>query len=116
MYVLIFAAAGGSILLGDALGPNSVAVNLLNASWIVAPYLVLTAVTAISEKRTSLLATAVVTLLGAVGSLTSVVMTTLLEGTSDFRLVPLYQAGAIVVLLPICKWIVPRIDVRPPTG
>lgn len=113
MYVLIFAAAGGSILLGDALGPNSVAVNLLNASWILAPYLVLTAVTAISEKRTSLLATAVVTLLGAVGSLTSVVMTTL-EGTSDVRLVPLYQAGAIAVLLPTCKWILPRIEVRPP--
>ena len=116
MYVLIFAAAGASILLGEALGPNSVAVNLLNASWIVAPYLVLTAVTAISEKRTSFLATAVVTLLGAVGSLTSVVMTTLFEGTSDFRLVPLYQAGAIAVLLPTCKWIVPKIEVRPPTS
>ena len=114
MYVLIFAAAGSSILLADALAPNSVAVDLLHAVWLLAPYLVLTGVTALSDKRVSLLATAVVTLLGAVGSLTSVVVMTLFEDSSDVRLVPLYQAGAIALLLPTCKWIIPRIEMKPP--
>jgi hypothetical protein len=114
MYVLMLVAAGGSVLLNDALGANSLAVDLLNTSWILAPYLVLTAVMAIGEKRTLLLSTAVATLLGAVGALTSVVMMTLFEDGIDARLVPIYQAGAIAVLLPTCKWLIARFDVMPP--
>lgn len=116
LYALIFGAAAGSVLLNGALGANSVVVTLLDTVWTLAPYLVLSAVMAIAEKRTSLLATAVATLLGAVGALVPAVMTRMFEAGVDVRLVPIPQAMAIAVLLPICKVIVTRFDARPPSG
>jgi hypothetical protein len=113
MIVLIFAAAAASVLLSEILEPNSLARNLLNTSWILAPYLVLTAVM-VAEKRTSLLATAITTLLGAVGALPSVVIMTAVEGGTAARFVPIYQAGGIAVLMPACRWITARIDAKPP--
>lgn len=115
LYGLTFLAAGGSVLLNEALEANSVATNLLNTAWILAPYLVLTAVMVIAEKRTSFLAIAVATLLGSVGALTSVVLMPLFEASMNARLVPIYQAGAIVVLVPTCRWLMAIIDPKPPT-
>jgi len=114
MYGAIFVAAGGSVLLNIALGANSAAAALVNTSWILAPYVALTAVTAIGEGRTSLPSTAVATLLGAVGALTSVVMMMLSEDGIDARFVPIYQAVAIAVLLPTCSWLMSRFDAMPP--
>jgi hypothetical protein len=111
--VLVFVAAAASVLLGGFLEPNTLARNLLSTAWIIAPYLVLTAVAVIGAKRTSLLATAVATLLGGCGALTSVALMALFEGTED-RFIPLYQAGAIAVLVPIYKWLMARIDVNSP--
>lgn len=113
MYALIFLAAGGSVWLNDTLEADSVATNLLNTSWLLAPYLVLITVMVGAEKRTSFLAIAVATLFGAVGALTSAVMMPLFEGGISPRLVPIYQAGAIVALVSACRWLVARIDVKP---
>jgi hypothetical protein len=112
--VLVFVAAVASIVWAGFLEPNSPARNLLNTAWILAPYLVLTTVAVIIERRTSLLATAVATLLGGCGALTSVGLMTFFEGSDD-RFIPLYQAAAIAVLVPAYRWLMTRIDVRPPT-
>jgi hypothetical protein len=114
MLVLIFVAAVASVLLTEFLEPDSVARNLLSTAWIIAPYLVLTTVAVIAERRTSLMATAVATLLGGCGALTSVGLMTFFEGSDD-RFIPLYQAAAIAVLVPAYRWLMTRIDVRPPT-
>ena len=113
MYVLLFLAAGALASLSAALLDNSAAVNLIYAAWMLAPYLVLTIVM-VAERRTSLMATAVTTLLGAVGALPPAVMVSLLEESWHTRFLPLYQAGVIAVLLPTAKWLLARIDVRPP--
>lgn len=113
MYVVMFLVAGGSVWLSATLPDNSAAVYLLYAAWMLAPYLVLTAVMVV-ERRTSLMATAVTTLFGAVGALPPLVMMSLLDESAHARLLPLYQAGAIAVLLPTAKWLVARIDARPP--
>lgn len=115
LYVLLFVAAIGSMLLSEALGA-SLAANLLWTSWMLAPYLVLTAVTVFVEKRTSLLATAVVTLLGAVGALGPVLMATLVESDVTARLVPIFQAGAIAALVPTCRWLISHVDAKPPAS
>ena len=112
-YVVIFLAAGGSVLLSEAFSANSVASNLLNTAWIIAPYFVLTAAAVIGEKRTSLLATAVATLLGGCGALVSVGLMTVFEGVDD-RFIPLFQAGAIAVLVRVYKWLMAGIDVNSP--
>lgn len=112
MYAVIFLAAGGSVLLNEVLEANSGAANILNTSWIFAPYVVLTAVMVIAERRTSLLAIAVATLFGAVGALTSVVLMPLFEGGINATFVPIYQAAAIAVLVPACRWLVAKIDVK----
>ena len=114
-YVVIFFAAGGSVLLSEALRANSVARNLLHTAWILAPYLVLTSVAVIAERRTSLMATAVATLLGGCGALTSVALMTFFEGSED-PLIPLYQAGAIAVLVPTYRWLMIKIEPKPPQG
>ncbi len=59
------------------------------------------------------MATAVATLLGGCGALTSVGLMTLFDGSED-RFIPLYQAGAIAVLVPTDKWIMARIDMKSP--
>ena len=112
--VLVFVAAAASVLLGGFLEPNSLASNLLSTAWILAPYFVLTAVAVSAERRTSLMATAVATLLGGCGALTSVALMTLFDGSED-RFIPLFQAAAIAVLVPAYRWLMTRIDVRPPT-
>jgi hypothetical protein len=68
----------------------------------------------IAERRTSLMATAVATLLGAVGALPPVVMMSLFDEHAHVRFLPIYQAGAIALLLPAAKWLLARIEVRPP--
>lgn len=115
LYVLLFAAAIGSVLLSEALGA-SLAANLLWTSWMLAPYLVLTAVTVLVEKRTSLPATAVATLLGAVGALGPALIATLVESDVAARLVPISQAGAIAALVPTCRWLISHVDAKPPAG
>jgi len=109
MLVLLFVAASGSVLLGEMLEPNTVARNLLNTAWLLAPYLVLMAVM-VADTRTSLLATAIATVLGSVGALTSVVVMTAVEGGIADRFVPIYQAGGIAALVPACRWITSRMD------
>jgi hypothetical protein len=115
MLVLIFVAAVASVLWSETLETGSFARDLLNTSWLLAPYLVLTAVM-IAERRTSLLAIAIVTLFGAVGALTSVVVTTVVQGGVADRLLPIYQAGAIAALVPTCRWMIVRIDTKPRSG
>jgi len=112
MYVLMFLAAGGSVLSATVLD-NSAAVNLLYAAWMLAPYLILTIVM-VAERRTSLMATAVATLLGALGALPPLVMMSIFDGNVYARFLPIYQAGAIALLLPTAKWLLACIDVRPP--
>jgi hypothetical protein len=111
--VLVFAAAVASIVWSGFLEPNSLARNLLSTAWIIAPYLVLATVAVISERRTSLLATAVATLLGGCGALVSVGAMTVFDGIED-RFIPLLQAGAIAVLVPTYRWLMTRMDVKPP--
>lgn len=103
----IFLAAIGSVALVGMLGRDGMAANLVLVAWLLTPYVVLMAAM-ISAKRTSLLAIGIATLLGAVGALASVVTLTLLDWPGAERFVPIYQAGATVVLLRICKWLVAR--------
>ena len=105
-------AAGGSVWLSATLPDNSAAVNLLYTAWMLAPYLVLT-IAMVVERRTSWMATAVATLFGAVGALPPAIIVSLFEGSWHARLLPIYQAGAIALLLPAAKWLLARIDVRP---
>lgn len=106
----IFVAALASVLVGESLEENSMARNLLNVGWILAPYLVLMTVMVVIDKRTSLMAIAVATLCGSIGALASVAAMTFFEAGTMDRLAPIVQAGAIAVLLPACRWIVARID------
>lgn len=74
----------------------------------------LSTVTVVAHKRTSLLAIAVATLFGAVGALASVAMMTIFEAGIITRLLPICQAGAIGVLLPACWWVIEKTDTTQP--
>jgi hypothetical protein len=114
LYVAMFLAAGVSVGLSATLPVNSATLVALYAAWMLAPYLTLTTVMVIAERRTSLMATAVATLLGAVGALPPVVMMALFDENALAGFLPIYQAAAIALLLPTAKWLLARIDVTPP--
>lgn len=109
MYALIFLGAGTCTTILATLEPNSRVGDVIITAWLLAPYLVLTAVMVITQK-TSLLATAITVLLGSVGALTPLLLMTLVDSHFDVtiaaRLVPLIQAGAITLLVPACRWVV----------
>jgi hypothetical protein len=41
-------------------------------------------------------------------------MMSLFDEHAHVRFLPIYQAGAIALLLPAAKWLLARIEVRPP--
>jgi hypothetical protein len=112
-YVALVVAAVLSVGVSQLLGPNSTFGNLLHAVWMLASYLVLTAVVLMGDRRRSLQATAIATLLGAVGALTPILAMQLVDGAVAARLVPVYQAGVAVLLVPICRWVISQTGVPP---
>jgi uncharacterized membrane protein SirB2 len=106
-HVALLVTALASMMLNQALGTDSTASNVLSAVWILAPYLLLTAVL-LRERRTSLQAVAIATLLGSVGALTPIVVVRIADSTVAARLVPLTQAGAAALLVPVCQWLTAR--------
>jgi hypothetical protein len=112
-HIAIGAAAVASVWVSQVLGHNSAFGNLLNALWMLAPYLVLIAVVLIGERRRSLQSTAIATLLGAVGALTPILAMQLVDSAVAARLVPVYQAGVAVLLVPICRWVISQAGVPP---
>jgi hypothetical protein len=106
-HVALLVAALASVMLNQALGTDSTVSNVVSALWILAPYLLLTAVL-LRERRTSLPAVAIATLLGSVGALTPIVVLQVADSTVSARLVPLTQAGAAALLVPVCRWLTAR--------
>ena len=106
-HVALLVAALASVMLNQALGTDSTVSNVLSAVWILAPYLLLTAVL-LRERRTSLQAVAIATLLGSVAALTPIVVVQIADSTLAARLVPLTQAGAAALLVPVCRWLTAR--------
>lgn len=112
IYLSVFLAATASVLLTANLEPNSSAANLINAAWLLAPYAVLIALIG-TLRRTSLMATAVATLLAATGTLASLLMIRIFASDAEddiaARFVPIYQATATAVLIPVCRWLVGKV-------
>ena len=112
IYLSLFLAAGASLLLTASLKPNSAATNLLNAAWLLAPYAVLIALM-IAQRRTSLMATGIATLLGAAGTLASALVMRIVASDAErdvvARFVPAYQAAAVALLIPVCRWLVGKV-------
>ena len=112
IYLSVFVAATASVLLTASLEPNSSAANIVNAAWLLAPYAVLIALI-IARRRTSLMATAVATLLAAAGTLASLLVMRIFASDAErdivARFVPMYQATAIAVLIPVCRWLVGKV-------
>ena len=111
-HVALLVAALASVMLNQALGTDSHVSNVLSALWILAPYLLLTAVL-LRERRTSLQAVAIATLLGSVGALTPIIAVQIADSTVAARLVPLTQAGAAALLVPVCRWLTERFTGKP---
>ena len=108
-YVLLIVAAIVSLFFVYILKPASAEATALFGIWLLLPYIILAAVLAFSTRVAIDVANLVVTLLVVVGGLLFLVVVIFIQpdpqGGIAVFFTPMYQGVAMVVLIPLSRWI-----------
>lgn len=110
-YAVLAIAASVSLVFVNVLKPNSLGATAFIAAWLVLPYVALAlALAFFAKERASVIAYVVVTAVAAVGGLLFLTNVIFLhpdpQGGIAVLFTPIYQAIAIAVLVPICRWLI----------
>lgn len=108
-YVLLIVAAIVSLFFVYILKPTSAEATALFGIWLLLPYIILAAILAFSTRVAIDVANLVVTLLVVVGGLLFLVVVIFIQpdpqGGIAVFFTPIYQGVAMVVLIPLSRWI-----------
>lgn len=107
-YVLLIVAAIVSLFFVYILKPTSAEATALFGIWLLLPYIILAAILAFSTRAIDV-ANLVVTLFVVVGGLLFLVVVIFIrpdpQGGIAVFFTPMYQGVAMVVLIPLSRWI-----------
>ena len=108
-YVLLIVAAIVSLFFVYILKPASAEATALFGIWLLLPYIILAAILAFSTRVAIDVANLVVTLFVVVGGLLFLVVVIFIrpdpQGGIAVFFTPMYQGVAMVVLIPLSRWI-----------
>ena len=108
-YVLLIVAAIVSLFFVYLLKPTSAEATALFGIWLLLPYLILAVILAFSTRVAIDVANLVVTLFVVVGGLLFLVVVIFIrpdpQGGIAVFFTPIYQGVAMVVLIPLSRWI-----------
>jgi len=108
-YVLLIVAAIVSLFFVYILKPTSAEATALFSIWLLLPYIILAAILAFSASVAIDVANLVVTLFVVVGGLLFLVVVIFIQpdpqGGIAVFFTPLYQGVAMIVLIPLSRWI-----------
>jgi hypothetical protein len=108
-YVLLIIAAIVSLFFVYLLKPTSAEATALFGIWLLLPYLILAVILAVSTRVAIDVANLVVTLFVVVGGLLFLVVVIFIrpdpQGGIAVFFTPIYQGVAMVVLIPLSRWI-----------
>jgi hypothetical protein len=108
-YVLLIIAAIVSLFFVYLLKPTSAEATALFGIWLLLPYLILAVILAFSTRVAIDVANLVVTLFVVVGGLLFLVVVIFIrpdpQGGIAVFFTPIYQGVAMVVLIPLSRWI-----------
>ena len=108
-YVLLIVAAIVSLLFVYLLKPTSAEATALFSIWLLLPYIILAVILAFSTRVAIDVANLVVTLFVVVGGLLFLVVVIFIrpdpQGGIAVFFTPMYQGVAMVVLIPLSRWI-----------
>jgi hypothetical protein len=108
-YVLLIVAAIVSLFFVYLLKPTSAEATALFSIWLLLPYIILAVILAFSTRVAIDVANLVVTLFVVVGGLLFLVVVIFIrpdpQGGIAVFFTPMYQGVAMVVLIPLLRWI-----------
>jgi hypothetical protein len=108
-YVLLVAAAVVSLVFVHSLKPTSVKAATFFSIWLLLPYLILAIVLAIRAHMATEIADLIVTVLVVAGGLLFLTIVVFVrpdpQGGIAVLLTPVYQGIAMVILVPLSRWI-----------
>jgi hypothetical protein len=108
-YVLLIVAAIVSLFFVYLLKPTSAEATALFSIWLLLPYVILAVILAFSTRVAIDVANLVVTLFVVVGGLLFLVVVIFIrpdpQGGIAVFFTPMYQGVAMVVLIPLLRWI-----------
>ena len=108
-YVLLIVAAIVSLFFVYLLKPTSAEATALFSIWLLLPYMILAVILAFSTRVAIDVANLVVTLFVVVGGLLFLVVVIFIrpdpQGGIAVFFTPMYQGVAMVVLIPLSRWI-----------
>jgi hypothetical protein len=108
-YVLLAAAAVVSLVFVHSLKPTSVKAATFFSIWLLLPYLILTIVLTIRAHMATEIADLIVTILVVAGGLLFLTIVVFVrpdpQGGIAVLLTPVYQGIAMVILVPLSRWI-----------
>jgi hypothetical protein len=108
-YVLLAAAAVVSLVFVHSLKPTSVKAATFFSIWLLLPYLILAIVLAIRAHMATEIADLIVTVLVVAGGLLFLTIVVFVrpdpQGGIAVLLTPVYQGIAMVILVPLSRWI-----------
>ncbi len=108
-YVLLIVAAIVSLFFVYILKPTSAEATALFGIWLLLPYIILAAILAFSTRVAIDVANLVVTLFVVVGGLLFLIVVIFIrpdpQGGIAVFFTPIYQGVAMVVLIPLSRWI-----------
>jgi hypothetical protein len=108
-YVLLIVAAIVSLFFVYLLKPTSAEATALFSIWLLLPYIILAVILAFSTRVAVDVANLVVTLFVVVGGLLFLVVVIFIrpdpQGGIAVFFTPMYQGVAMVVLIPLSRWI-----------
>lgn len=108
-YVLLIVAAIVSLLFVYLLKPTSAEATALFSIWLLLPYIILAVILAFSTGVAIDVANLVVTLFVVVGGLLFLVVVIFIrpdpQGGIAVFFTPMYQGVAMIVLIPLSRWI-----------
>jgi len=108
-YVLLIVAAIVSLFFVYLLKPTSAEATALFSIWLLLPYIILAVILAFSTRVAIDVANLVVTLFVVVGGLLFLVVVIFIrpdpQGGIAVFFTPIYQGVAMVVLIPLSRWI-----------
>lgn len=109
-YVLLIVAAIVSLFFVYLLKPTSAEATALFSIWLLLPYIILAVILAFSTRVAINVANLLVTLFVVVGGLLFLVVVIFIrpdpQGGIAVFFTPMYQGVAMVVLIPLSRWIV----------
>jgi hypothetical protein len=108
-YVLLVAAAVVSLVFVHSLKPTSAGAAAFFSIWLLLPYLILAIVLAIRAHMATEIADLIVTVLVVAGGLLFLTIVVFVrpdpQGGIAVLLTPVYQGIAMVILVPLSRWI-----------